>query len=452
MKNDIFTNQKRFFIISVLTGLLMIVGQKTYSVPSFARQTNMSCSACHNMFPSLTNFGRLFKLNGYTMTGIKTIEEQSDSTKRGTTNLLKILSISPLSAMVQASYTRIERTVPTTQNDIYEFPQQLSLFYSGQISNHLGTFIQMTYSGQDGTIGMDNADLRYSNHTALAKKDLIYGVTLNNNPSVQDVWNSIPAWRFPFSTSDAAPSFAAAPLIDGGLAQKALGLGVYGLWNNLVYGEVSAYRSAQQGTHPPDYTSAGIINGYAPYWRVALQHQFGDNYLELGTSGMIADMFPKGVSGYSNKFTDLGVDLQYEHLFNRTNFIIHSSFVHEQQRLNAFYNDTLSQYETNFLNSFKIDAEVYFNNKFGLTLGYFSTRGSSDSLLYAPAAITGSNLRRPDSDGIIAEFDYMPLRNTKFSIQYVAYNNFNGSKRNYDGALRNAFDNNTLYFLVWVCF
>ena len=39
------------------------------ALPSFARQTGQQCAACHNGFPELTPYGRLFKLNGYTFTG-----------------------------------------------------------------------------------------------------------------------------------------------------------------------------------------------------------------------------------------------------------------------------------------------------------------------------------------------------------------------------------------------
>jgi len=34
----------------------------------------------------------------------------------------------------------------------------------------------------------------------------------------------------------------------------------------------------------------------------------------------------------------------------------------------------------------------------------------------------------------------------------VIYNRFNGSQRNYDGAGRNASDNNTLYLQAWLAF
>jgi hypothetical protein len=43
---------------------------------------------------------------------------------------------------------------------------------------------------------MDNTDLRYANQTKLGGKEFEYGITLNNSPTVQDPWNSPPAWGF----------------------------------------------------------------------------------------------------------------------------------------------------------------------------------------------------------------------------------------------------------------
>ena len=38
-------------------------------LPVTPRQTGQQCAACHNGFPELTPYGRLFKLNGYTFGG-----------------------------------------------------------------------------------------------------------------------------------------------------------------------------------------------------------------------------------------------------------------------------------------------------------------------------------------------------------------------------------------------
>ena len=437
----------RLLLLVFLLAILLSGNQKAFSVPSYARQTGLSCSACHNMFPLLNQFGREFKLNGYTMTGIKTIES-TDSSKRGVTNMLKILYMSPLSAMLQTSFTHVSKKMDGTQNDNTELPQQFSFFYSGEITPHLGSFIQFTYSGQDGSLGLDNTELRFANHANLCKKDLIYGFTLNNNPSVQDVWNTIPAWRFPYASSDIAPSPTAAVMTDGALAQQVVGIGGYTFWNHLLYTEFSVYRSAQLGIpEPPSDSSKLTIKGVAPYWRVALQHQFSDNYLEIGTSGMSTRMYPQGVNGNTDHFTDIGIDMQYEYQFPRSSFIFHPLWTHETQNLDATFEKGGSENKKLNLNSLKIDAEMYFNKGYACTLGYFSVSGDKDSKIYGSTF----NNNKPNSNGFIAQLDYMPWYNTKFSLQYVMYNKFDGAK-NSENLTRKPKDNNTLYAIVWVCF
>ncbi|HTG53874.1 MAG TPA: hypothetical protein VL980_03450, partial [Gemmatimonadaceae bacterium] len=96
-------------------------------LPSFSRQTHLACSACHYQFPQLTPFGRQFKLNGYTLSGLPEIT-QKDSAERQT---LKLSPISPVAAMIVVSHTSLNTTIPGTANGTVLFPDQLSLFYAG---------------------------------------------------------------------------------------------------------------------------------------------------------------------------------------------------------------------------------------------------------------------------------------------------------------------------------
>ncbi len=445
MRSSIFKSLNLLLLIVVLTGFL---NQQAQAVPSFARQTNLACSSCHSIFPELNAFGRLFKLNGYTLTGIRVIESkgQNEQTR------LKLLEFLPLSGMLQASHTRLNKSEPESQNDISEFPQQLSVFFAGAVSPRLGTFIQFTYDDQGAEFGWDNADIRFADHTSLASRDLIYGVTLNNNPTVQDVWNTTPAWGFPYAASAVVPTPAASAFIEGALAQQVAGLGLYSLWNNFVYGEITAYRSTPQGgVYPPDSTSTNTIKGVAPYWRLALQHQWAGQYLEIGTYGLYTRLYPTGVSGFTNKYTDIGFDGQYERSLGTGNLTAHATYIHEKQDLDATFvaNDPDA---SNTLNTFKVDGNYYFPQGIGLSLGFFTISGNSNKGIYIPQAINGSRTGAPNSSGFIGEVDYLPWLNTKFSIQYVLYNKFNGAQTNYDGLGRNAADNNTLYLLAWLMF
>lgn len=416
-------------------------------IPSFSRQTGLRCSQCHTTFPQLTPFGRRFKLNGYTLTGLRMIEAEDTSERP-----LKIDLIPPVSAMVQASFTRTNKAQPGAENGGVELPQALSIFLGEAITPRVGTFLQLTYTAASGALAIDNADIRYANHGRLGSREVLYGVTLNNNPTVQDVWNDVPAWRFPFASSSLAPTPGVAPLADGALAQRVAGLGAYALWDNRVYGEFSVYRWAPQGGHhPPDSSATGVLRRVAPYWRAAWQHGSRRQYFEVGTYGMSARLYPRGVEGVTDRYSDIGLDAQYERRVGAArrarpgeqggtegHVAAHASWTGEWQRLDASLAAGRSANLRNTLRDLRLDASYYAPERVGFTVAYFSVTGSVDDSLYA-----GYGARRPDSDGVIGELDYLPWLNTRFALQYVAYNRFNGSRTG---------DNNTLYLLAWLVF
>src|SRR5215831_18257670 len=85
-----------FVFAAIITG-----APNAYAVPSFARQTGLPCSSCHTTIPELTPFGRLFKLNGYTISSLTQITDTGGGNKSG----LNLASFLPLSAFVQISDT-----------------------------------------------------------------------------------------------------------------------------------------------------------------------------------------------------------------------------------------------------------------------------------------------------------------------------------------------------------
>ncbi len=416
-------------------------------LPSFSRQTGLACSACHYQFLALTPFGREFKLKGYTLTSQQLIQEK-DSTKGAET--LKLSPLPLVAAMLQASVTHTSDAQPGVQNDNAELPQQLSLFLAGGITSKIGIFSQLTYGGADGSFGMDNIDLRFANKAKLgSESEVIYGVTLNNNPTVQDLWNTTPAWGFPFAASAVAPGGLASPAIDGALAQQSLGLGAYAMFAGTVYAELSGYRSAQQGRSLAD---SFAIKGVAPYWRVALQKNWEHQYAMIGTYGMRINQFPEEVAGPTDRFTDVGIDAQLETKAGNGNLVARGTWIHEKQNLDATFGLGGSSHLENTLNTFRVNSTYYPSQWVSFTAGYFQTTGSVDSTRYAPDPVGGSANGNPKTNGFIGELDFNPWQNTRLAVQYTAYDKFNGGKDNYDGSTRRASGNNTLYLLAWVVF
>jgi hypothetical protein len=430
-------------------GFLVITAGTARAIPSFARQTNLSCNACHLGFPKLNSFGRLFKLNAYTMTGIREIESTGNNNPS-----LKLTSFMPMSAMVQTSLSSIRIPEPGKKGFDTEFPQQLSFFIAGEITPNLGTFIQITYDDQSGQFGWDNSDIRLAAKVRVGQKESIVGLTLNNNPTVQDVWNTTPAWSFPYVSSGVAPALQTSAISAGPLAQQVAGLGAYMFYNNSIFGEISFYTSTpQMGPHPADETSSDTLKGVNPYWRLAYQrHLGGARYLELGTYGFSGRIYPQGIVGPTDRYTDVAFDLQFEQPLGPGGLSVFANWIHEDQNLEASFLSGNAANATGDVETFRANAAYIFRNTYGLTVGYFFVDGTSDPILYVPGSVTGSRRHQPNGSGLIFEASLYPWQNTMIALQYTLYTNFNGARTDYDGFGRNAADNNTLYAVFWIAF
>jgi hypothetical protein len=444
------------------------------AVPSYARQTGVACQGCHTVFPELTPFGRSFKLNAYTIDNLPQVQGIRSPQEYD----LLLNQVPPLSFMFQTSYTKTKTALPDSQsptdnaqNGQLLFPQQASLFYAGRIAPNFGAFVQITYASDSGTFGLDNTEFRYAKQVPSVADGLTYGFTLNNNPTVQDVWNSTPAWQTPFDQkTSAAPVPGAATQLDGMLAGRGVaGLTGYLWWKNSIYGEVGLYRSSPQGiggtagAGPLDSASGGVLSSWAPYWRIAYEHQWNRNSLMVGAYGMSGKISPASVAGppavivpvgsNNDKFTDTALDTQYQFIGDEHIFSVQATYIKEKQNLDGSFALGFSQNASNDLKTFRLGGSWYYQRTYGGSLGYFSTSGSSDDGLYAAGTpVTGFANGSPNSNGWIGELDYVPWQNVKVLLQYVAYQKFNGASTDYDGNGRNAKDNNTMYLLGWFAF
>jgi hypothetical protein len=441
---------------AVLSAAPLLVGvavcvldvRPAHGLPSYARQTGQQCAACHNGFPELTPYGRLFKLNGYTFTGGN------------------YPNWPPLAIMTIPNFTHVAQSQPGGLapgfGDNNDFAFTGSLFYGGKIFDHVGAFIQGTYDQVPNTIHWDNTDIRYANTGQLSGHELVYGTSFNNNPTVNDVWNSTPAWGYPYVASQLAPTPVATTLDEGLLAQQVLGLNPYIYWNRLVYAEVGGYRTLSTwslsalGIPPPGTSS---IDGLAPSWRLAVEPAWGNNTWEVGTFGLAASLVPQRMTGAGTDHkTDVGFDTQYEFLGARDSFSLQARYILEYQDLSASQPLGLSSNSFNNLHSFHNKGTYYYKQMIGLTAGYFNIQGSSDPLLYGSVSANNS----PNSAGEIFELDYIPFNyggpafwpwlNMKLGVQYIRHNKFDGASTNYDGMGTNASANNTVFVFAWFAF
>jgi len=125
------------FIFATVGLVVYLSSMDAVAVPSFMRQTGMSCTTCHTVWPELTPFGRVFKMQGYTFSTASSKEKWTP----------------PLSAMFKASVTELNKNNGVLNNGVAPFdnsedsatdkvniPQEAALYYAGKIIDHMGAF------------------------------------------------------------------------------------------------------------------------------------------------------------------------------------------------------------------------------------------------------------------------------------------------------------------------
>jgi hypothetical protein len=439
-----------FYLVAAGTVILIFTTSRdSRAVPSYSRQTGLACATCHFAPPELTPFGRKFKLDGY----VFRTKPEVAADKKDHDSALHLLEAFPLSVVFDTSFTSTSSPQPATQNGNFQFPQDSSLFLAGAWGGHVGSFAQVTYTAQGNHFSWDNTDVRYGNNHDLFGKPLSYGITFNNNPTVEDLWNSTPAWGFPFTASNVSPTPTAKAIINGALSQDVAGFGAYTMWNEHLYVGGTIYRSQHLGGPQPNpgIGAAFNIRGMAPYWRLAYTTSTKNNSLEIGSYGMHLRSSPGAITGPTNSYTDWGADFQYDRTIPRwKNDVVsfRGTYIRENSSLDATFGATGASFIRHHLNTVQANAEYHYGTKLSGTVGLFSVTGTPDPLLYPQAAVFGSKNGDPRSNGYNLNLSWWPEQNIDLAVQYTHYFRFNGGATNYDGAGRNAGGNNAIFLLA----
>jgi hypothetical protein len=407
-----------------LVALVLVLASVACSaVPSFARQTGQPCAMCHvgAFGPQLTEFGVQFKLGGYTLR------------KNGDWEL-------PLAGMVMTGFTHTRKSQDASALDGHSLTgklegndnltlDQASLFFAGRIVEHLGVFAQVTYDGIARQTSIDNVDLRAADTAHLDGHTMLYGVSLNNNPGLQDPFNTLPAWRYPYISSNVAPGPSAAAILDEAFGQKATGVVAYGLLDNLVYGELGTYR--MQSVDTQKFFGVGIDDRdpgalHSPlYARLALRKAWDGTALAGGLVLFNTGYQPDRTVAETTHIHDIGGDMSFRWSHGGNIATVLADVIHETQA-----GTSLTEYNVN--------GSYYWHDTWGATLQRFGVN--------APGlGSTGTRLQADWTPWGKAPIGFPDL-NLRLGAQLTLYDKLDGQK----GAA--ASDADSLFLFAWFAF
>ena len=309
--------------------------------------------------------------------------------------------------MAIVGYTHTQGPTVAPPTDPYKANDNIvlspfSAFWGGAITDNVGAFAQVTYSAPDPlsalsgtpadqfkhTWSWDNADVRYASTASIGPLDVVYGITANNNPTVQDLWNTTPAWSFPYAVSTLAGTPGASTMIEGAFAARVGGVGGYTMINDLLYLELTGYQTlgfepAERARHESVRRARAVRRRGAVLAcraRAALGPTYvhGRHVRHAFRRASVARFeasrrerprrFPQ-----SDKFTDFGFDTQYQYQGDNYWVTLRGSYIREFQRLDASFATFASANPTNMLNSMKLQASFAYgaDNRVVLTGQYF---------------------------------------------------------------------------------
>jgi hypothetical protein len=471
----------RWLLLGLAAGAAWVgLSAPAQAVPVFARQTGHNCQACHTSPPELTAYGREFKLNGYTF---------------GEAQIL------PIAWGIMASQENLKDNTDHSsgakvcQNCGEMHIDQASLYFGGKITENLGVFGQYTVAPNGGGSGPwsgaeDNSEIRYVHRfssTGSGEDDTVVGLQINNNLTMQDVWNNAPAWQFPgwFAQSQAGFGPVASPFLDDGVVggQRQVGIGAYIWWKKTIYAELSEYQkpwgafswlvNGSGNNQCPGNTTvvagcapSDVDAGRNPYVRLAYSHDWGYNSLEVGLMGIWARTYwdaaywapfsAEQAAGFvtaanaTNSYHDVAVDAQFQ--MNRNEpwiYTVAGQYIREHANLGPLAANGMTSNASDSLGEFKIRGTAYYDRTYGVSLSYTSLTGTSDALRYGQGGAGGSASGSPGSNYWDLELDYVPLQNMKFLLHYTAYTKLNGGGGNFDGLGNNASGQNLLIAGIW---
>ena len=411
--------------VAAVALILSLASTLAQAVPSFARQTGQPCAMCHvgGFGPQLTDYGTQFKLTGYT------------TTKGGDW-------IPPVAGMVMAGLTHTSKSQDASTLDGHTLTgslkgndnltlDQVSVFVSGRISDNVGIFSQVTYDGIAQHTSIDNVDLRAATTTTFGEHLAVLGVSVNNNPGVQDPFNTLPAWVFPYIGSNVAPGPSASAILDEAFGQKATGVVGYAQLDGMWYGELGTYRM-QTVTLQKDF---GIASGdrdpgalRAPiYARFAARKSLETSSMEAGVVLFNTGYQPDRTAPDVAHIRDVGFDASYRWTSGSGDTATVLGNVIRETQTGA----NLTEYTVN--------GSYFWDKSYGATLQRFgvnapglASRGTRVQLDWTPFGKT------TPSGGIDA--------NLRVGLQFTAYDKLDGAS----GSA--ASDANSLYLFAWLAF
>jgi hypothetical protein len=401
---------KVLILLGSLVVVLLVLPNASQAIPSYARQVQKPCTACHTIWPNLNQYGRQFKVKAYT--------DVSPDWKMITKDNLNLLYILPVSARITSFlYTKENNPVAGIDTDSTRIPDQADLFISSRIGNYMGVFSHIAFVPGDG---FEFPVLKMAFQYPLGG-NTVGLVGFKGSAVSADPFNSLGGRSSPILFGDES----SAPVLTKGwtfsfLDEGNLGLVAHGYFlNNRLYAAAGTMR----GGRSEDVSSGVLLNAsggadiassdpFDGYFRLAWDQKLPDGAVTFGVAYYIGDQKIREsplplVLPFRSKVSRIYLDASLEQHFGEDHLVEVQALYGMGREKNVFGGDEVRRFD-----GFHIEGSYFYQRMFGLVAACnFLNNRKVDA-----SDITGDDKR---VNQWIVSFNFLPWLNTKLALQYA---------------------------------
>ncbi len=405
---------KKGILLGVLVFLfaVFLVPFESQAVPSYARQVKKPCTACHTIWPNLTQYGRQFKVKAYT--------DVSPDWEMITKDNLNLATIAPFSARVIA-FPNVNGD-PGSGNSSSSAIDALQLFVASRVYDYAGVFASAEWSPDTDTIGVPTVKVAFQ--YPISEGNTIGFVAFKGLSAAADPFNSLGGRDRALAWGDESlPSILTAGWAFDFWSEGNIGFVAHGYFvGNRLYAAIGTMRGGLSSDAP-----AGLSNSMSPtsdtdpydyYARVAWDQKLSNGAITFGAAMYDGKQRVIAVGGATPAaYTPIAdakvrrgyIDASLEQNFGEDHLFEVQALLGSGKETNlsplGFTGD-----ERKFAGSY-LEASYFYQRKFGVV-------ASLNNITFKD--VDATDLAPVDKvNGRLIALNYLPWLNTKIALQYA---------------------------------
>ncbi len=398
--------RKRFLVpLLVFMVALAMVPASSHAVPSFARQVQKPCTACHTVWGNLNQYGRQFKVKAYT--------DISQEWQMIDKDNLSLPTIFPFSArVVLEPLVHDSAANPSGSSDV----NQVAIFMASRIFNYAGVFASAEADGFGSTGGtFQNPTVKVAFQYPLGEGNTIGLVTFAGLAASADPFNAIGGRDRDLLFDDSTPFILNTGWTFNFWSGNNLGAVLHGYFlGNRLYAAIGTLRGGSTSDAPllqapPTTVSNNDKTDPADfYYRIGWDQKLPNGAVTIGIlnyNGTQRIVDPTGAPLYDSKVNRTYGDVSLEQNFGENHLV-------EVQALYGGGKDdnVLGGGEDRKFTGGFIQADYYYDRTYGVIAQY-------NDIKYKDVAASDPNPIDKQKQWMVG-LNYLPWLNTKVALQY----------------------------------